>query len=67
MMPFLYFPENKWEYLPAGLTCLLFIIGAFLTWRIFVKASQREAKRLEHVEKQIQELNGTGHVDLSAR
>ncbi|MBO9130647.1 hypothetical protein [Bacillus sp. 165] len=59
MMPFLYFPENKLEYIPAGITCLLFIIGAFLTWRAFMRASKRELKQFQEMEQRIDQINGT--------
>ncbi|MFD3448833.1 hypothetical protein ACFDTO_30075 [Microbacteriaceae bacterium 4G12] len=61
-MPLLYFPEDKTEYIPAAIICLLFIIGAFLTWRIFVKASKRELQKIEELEKRIQDMNNaTSH------
>lgn len=56
MIP-LYFPDNKFEYIPAGFICLLFILGAFLTWKIFVRASKREQLKFEQMEKNLKEMN----------
>ena len=42
MMP-LYFPEDKTEYIIPGIVCVLFIIGAVATWRMFIRVSKREA------------------------
>ncbi|WP_028401387.1 hypothetical protein [Ectobacillus panaciterrae] len=58
MMP-LYFPEDKTEYIPAAISCILFITGAFFTWRIFVKASKREMKKFDEMEKNLHKINGT--------
>lgn len=58
-MPFLYFPKNKLEYIPAGLSCLLFILGAVIVWRIFVMASRREQQRFEQMEQKLKEVQGT--------
>jgi hypothetical protein len=66
MMPFLYFPEDKTEYIPAAITCILFIIGALLTWRAFMRASKREMKQFEEMEKRIHEINGTAKKSTDA-
>ncbi|MGM9987870.1 MAG: hypothetical protein ACI35O_11670 [Bacillaceae bacterium] len=50
---FLYFPEDKREYIPAAISFLIFFIGAIATWRLFIKSSRREAKRLEELEKDL--------------
>ncbi|WP_020062571.1 hypothetical protein [Bacillus sp. 123MFChir2] len=54
MMP-LYFPEDKTEYIIPAIVCVLFIIGAIATWRMFIKSSEREAEKLKEVEKRIME------------
>ena len=51
MMP-LYFPEDKTEYI-IGIVCVLFIIGAIATWRMFIRVSKREAERLQKVEEKL--------------
>ncbi|MFC3041412.1 hypothetical protein ACFOGI_14280 [Virgibacillus xinjiangensis] len=45
MMPFLYFPEDKSEYLPAILTLTLFIILAIGAMYLFYKNSKKEERR----------------------
>jgi hypothetical protein len=50
---FLYFPEDKSEYIPAGITSLIFLIGAFLTMRVIIKVSKREAIKAKELEEQI--------------
>ncbi|CAG9612604.1 hypothetical protein BACCIP111899_01781 [Bacillus rhizoplanae] len=52
MMP-LYFPEDKTEYIIPAIVCVLFLIGAVATWRMFIKSSEREAENLQEMEKRI--------------
>lgn len=52
MMP-LYFPEDKTEYIIPGVVCVLFIVGAVMTWRMFIRVSNREAKQLKEMEKKL--------------
>ncbi|PFA70444.1 hypothetical protein CN378_01270 [Bacillus sp. AFS015802] len=49
---FLYFPEDKTEYIPAGITMAIFMIGALLTFRIIQKASKREELKTKAMEEQ---------------
>ncbi|ARI76709.1 hypothetical protein [Halobacillus mangrovi] len=48
MMEFLYFPQDKSEYIPAVLMLLLFIILAAVTMIVLIKASQKEEKKTNH-------------------
>lgn len=52
MMP-LYFPEDKTEYIIPGIVSILFIIGAIVTWRMFIRISKRDAERLKEIEQQL--------------
>lgn len=45
MMEFLYFPEDKSEYIPAIITLLLFIVAASVTMILIIKASHKEEKK----------------------
>ncbi|MFZ3576794.1 hypothetical protein [Virgibacillus sp. DJP39] len=45
MMDFLYFPEDKTEYIPAIITLVIFMIGAAITMYYFYKHSEKEEKR----------------------
>jgi phosphotransferase system glucose/maltose/N-acetylglucosamine-specific IIC component len=46
MMEFLYFPEDKTEYIPAVISLIIFMIGAFITFYLIKKASLKEEKRI---------------------
>ncbi|MEO2073898.1 MAG: hypothetical protein ABGX20_00560 [Bacillus sp. (in: firmicutes)] len=50
---FLYFPEDKSEYIPAMITFSIFLIGALLTMRFIIKISKREAQKTKELEEQI--------------
>lgn len=47
MMEFLYFPEDKTEYIPALITLLIFAAGAFITMRIILKAAKKEKESVD--------------------
>ncbi|UXH43698.1 hypothetical protein N5C46_18845 [Rossellomorea vietnamensis] len=49
---FLYFPEDKTEYIPAGITMAIFMIAALLTFRIIQKASKREELKTKKMEEE---------------
>ncbi|BCB05436.1 hypothetical protein [Bacillus sp. KH172YL63] len=49
---FLYFPEDKTEYIPAGITMVIFLIGALLTFRIILKVSKREELKTKKMEEE---------------
>lgn len=59
MMDFLYFPDNKLEYIPAVISLLFFMALSFITYRYFKKNSEKEAIKMkafeEEVMKRIQE------------
>lgn len=46
-MEFLYFPEDKTEYIPAFITLVIFMCGAVATMYIFYKKSKKEEKRID--------------------
>lgn len=45
-MEFLYFPEDKTEYIPAVISLIIFMIGAFLTFYLIKRVSKKEEKRI---------------------
>ncbi|GGK05185.1 hypothetical protein GCM10007063_29490 [Lentibacillus kapialis] len=47
MMEFLYFPEDKTEYIPAVIVLVIFMLGAVLAMYFFIKHSKKEAKKVE--------------------
>jgi len=50
---FLYFPKDKSEYIPAGITCFIFLIDALLTMRLIIIISKREEKKAKELEEQL--------------
>ncbi|PLR83041.1 hypothetical protein CVD25_11130 [Bacillus canaveralius] len=54
---FLYFPEDKSEYIPSAITLVVFLIAAILTMRFIINVSKREARKTEELEKRINEQN----------
>ena len=56
---FLYFPEDKTEYIPAGITMAIFMIAALLTFRIIQKASKREELKTKKMEEEARGQNRT--------
>ncbi|MED3563239.1 hypothetical protein [Bacillus xiapuensis] len=50
---FLYFPKDKSEYIPAGITFLIFFIGAILAMKFIIAISNREAKKAKELENRI--------------
>ncbi len=57
---FLYFPEDKTEYIPAAITSFIFLIGAILTMRFIIKVSRKEAQKAREQEQAIlKQMNDT--------
>jgi len=50
---FLYFPKDKTEYIPASITCVIFLIGALLTMKLIIKVSKREEEKTKKLEEQV--------------
>jgi len=46
-MEFLYFPEDKSEYIPAFITLVIFMVAAIATMYLFYKKSKKEEKFFE--------------------
>lgn len=43
-MEFLYFPEDKTEYIPAFIVLVIFMIGAMATMYLFYRKSKKDEK-----------------------
>lgn len=56
---FLYFPEDKSEYIPASISFLIFFIAAVLTFRLIKKVSKREEAKTKDLEEKINRQNIT--------
>lgn len=52
---FLYFPEDKSEYWSAGFTLLIFMIGALIAMRLFIRISKKEALKAKELEEKMLE------------
>lgn len=53
-MEFLYFPEDKTEYIPAIIVLVIFVIGAGIAMYYFIKHSKKEADKTdEHYRENI--------------
>jgi uncharacterized membrane protein affecting hemolysin expression len=46
-MEFLYFPEDKTEYIPAVIMLVIFMIGAAIAMYLIYKKSKRDEARFE--------------------
>ena len=53
MFTFLYFPEDKSEYIPAVISLVIVSIFAYLAMRFVMKVSKREEKKAEELEEQL--------------
>ncbi len=56
ILAFLYFPEDKTEYIPAVINLVIFSILAYLAVRVFMKISKREEKRALELEEHLRKL-----------
>jgi energy-converting hydrogenase Eha subunit H len=54
---FLYFPEDKSEYIPAMITFTLFMIAAVLAMRFIIKISKRQEEKAKEFEEQLRKQN----------
>lgn len=52
---FLYFPEDKREYIPAVISLAIFMIAAVITMRIIISYSRREAKKAKELEEKLKQ------------
>ena len=50
---FLYFPEDKSEYIPAAISCAVFLIAAIFTMRFIIRYSKKEELKTKHLEEQL--------------
>ncbi|MGJ7920089.1 hypothetical protein [Neobacillus sp. LXY-4] len=53
---FLYFPEDKSEYIPAAISCMIFLIAAAFTMRFIIKVSKRQEKVAKELEQRIDNM-----------
>lgn len=53
-MFFLYFPEDKTEYIPAAISMLIFTIAAVIVFMYFKKISKREEEKVNKKYGQVE-------------
>ncbi|MBS2970310.1 hypothetical protein J9317_16305 [Metabacillus sp. KIGAM252] len=50
---FLYFPEDKTEYIPAAFHMAIFLLLAVLAFRFFIKLSKKEEREVNENYKHL--------------
>ncbi|HZG73430.1 MAG TPA: hypothetical protein VEY51_17980 [Chondromyces sp.] len=48
---FLYFPEDKTEYIPAAITMAIFLVFAILAFKFIRNVSKKEEQKTKHLEE----------------
>lgn len=56
---FLYFPEDKSEYIPAAISMSVFVLMAIGAFLLIKRVSKKEEEKTKHLEEQIQRANET--------
>ncbi|MFC3420182.1 hypothetical protein ACFOLA_11880 [Salinicoccus hispanicus] len=67
MMEFLYFPDDKTEYIPALLVVGLAILLAYIAYRIVKRHSERQEEKMRDFEQQVMERMEQEDRDRSRR
>lgn len=60
-MPFLYFPDDKSEYIPAVITMAVFLVIAILVFRLIIKVSKKQEEKTKNLEDQINRERQSEH------
>lgn len=60
-MPFLYFPEDKTEYIPAVIALTIFIILAVIVFYLTIKKSRKDEARFK--KEYNQQLENASNTD----
>lgn len=53
LMPFLYFPEDKSEYIPAAISFVIFMTLMLFVFRWVLKNSKRQEQETKELEERI--------------
>ena len=65
LMPFLYFPEDKSEYIPAAISFVIFMTLMLFVFRWIIKNSKRQEEETKELEQRIlkerQQINNQEH------
>ena len=49
---FLYFPEDKSEYIPAAISSFVFLLAAVFTMRLIIKHSKKQEEKAKQFENE---------------
>ncbi len=52
---FLYFPEDKSEYIPAAINMAIFLVITVLTFRFILRLSKRQEEKTKDLEEKARE------------
>ena len=52
-MEFLYFPEDKSEYIPALITLAICILLAYITFRLVKRYSRKQEEKMKEFEEEV--------------
>lgn len=55
--PFLYFPKDKVEYVPAAISMFIFMTAAVIFFRFMVRLSKKQAQEAKEFEKKLTDEN----------
>lgn len=65
MMEFLYFPEDRTEYLPAAIILILVILATFIVFYLIRKQSMKQEQKLKEFESKIMSELDKNDIDTS--
>ncbi|MBS4208558.1 hypothetical protein KHA95_10785 [Bacillus sp. FJAT-50079] len=52
-MPFLYFPDDKREYIPAAISMSIFIAACILVFMLIKRVSKKEEEKTKELEEKV--------------
>ncbi|MFS0646637.1 hypothetical protein [Siminovitchia sp. 179-K 8D1 HS] len=61
-MPFLYFPEDKSEYIPAAISMAIFGVACVLTFMLIKRVSKKQELETKEMEERINRERNSKHV-----
>jgi hypothetical protein len=66
-MPFLYFPEDKSEYIPAAISMAIFGAAAVLTFILIRKVSKKQELATKEIEERINRERKSRHAQSTGK
>ena len=62
LMPFLYFPEDKSEYIPAAISFAIGMVILFFIYRWILKISKKQAENAKEIENRVMHDEKINHT-----